>query len=900
MTTKRFPLSSDLIWWLALTPAVLLVVWPFFTHTGIPITADGKLHLYRAVLWRHAWEDGMWWPRWHTLLAGGFGYPLFTFTPPLVYAILGIFQSLFSPVWAFKAFIVITVGFGYALGMYVWARQFLCPSGAYVAALAYLLAPYRFRELYVQGNIQQFWAWGLLPWILWAVGRLAGRTDSVSFLATVLFVGAFLLSHHVSVLIFTPFLLGYVLWLVSFYPSSIRVVCLAFGCAIGIGLLFWGPAVAESAHVTLRTATGGFFDPNRFFVNLDEILAFSPPQDSRAYNPIMPFNLGPGHAFLALVGTFSLLRRFPETWRDVRLLAFGYSLFALFLVTPASRIVWTHLQVLAFVQFPTRFYGVVFVFLSLLIGFSLSRLGECDIDPHQREWGEIVGTGLAALFLIWSIAPYLFWGRFEPVDVSLEAIVKHEESTATVGTTASGEFLPVSPQVATRLPRAITRDLQRQAFFAPPAHLTGQVAEWNSHSFVVVYTATTTTTVDLAQFFFPGWKAWVDGEPIAVKRNPENGLIRVTLPAGRHVLTLQMTNPPVRRLSAFLALASLAIALVATWRLLFSTTQAIRSEEKRGRNERKAGLFLFSLLLSLLVGKVAWVEPHTTWFRVNSPPNVAAPAAYQVFLPLEKAPVALIGYDVEPQRVVQGKNFRVRLYWQLTTEARDDLVPYSSFVHLVVGPQQEQVVGSDHVHPADIPVTAWNSALYVVDEYVIRVPENALPVVHRLVVGMYTRPLLNRVGTLELPTPVYVLPRSPVRVTGMRQQVSFGEQEVELIASDLKRTDANQYTLTLYWRAHRRPQRDYVVFVHLVDAQGHLLATFDSPPVGGYFPFTTWLPGLVVKDERLISVPEDVQPSALLVGLYDLHTMTRLPAYALNGARLEADAVTIPLSQHER
>jgi len=46
---------------------------------GLPNTADGLLHLYRTALWRWAWDDGVFWPCWHTLLYRGYGYPLFNF-----------------------------------------------------------------------------------------------------------------------------------------------------------------------------------------------------------------------------------------------------------------------------------------------------------------------------------------------------------------------------------------------------------------------------------------------------------------------------------------------------------------------------------------------------------------------------------------------------------------------------------------------------------------------------------------------------------------------------------------------------------------------------------------------------------------------------------------------------
>ncbi|MGH2541862.1 MAG: hypothetical protein ACRDIB_03640, partial [Ardenticatenaceae bacterium] len=69
---------------LACLLCAVLLFQPFLA-TGFPNTADGLLHTYRAALWRWAWNDGIFWPRWHTLLYSGYGYPLGNFAPPHFY-----------------------------------------------------------------------------------------------------------------------------------------------------------------------------------------------------------------------------------------------------------------------------------------------------------------------------------------------------------------------------------------------------------------------------------------------------------------------------------------------------------------------------------------------------------------------------------------------------------------------------------------------------------------------------------------------------------------------------------------------------------------------------------------------------------------------------------------------
>ena len=62
----------------------------------------------------------------------------------------------------------------------------------------------------------------------------------------------------------------------------------------------------------------------------------------------------------------------------------------------------------------------------------------------------------------------------------------------------------------------------------------------------------------------------------------------------------------------------------------------------------------------------------------------------------------------------------------------------------------------------------------------------------------------------------------------------------------------------------------YKVFLHLLDAQGRLVAQHDSEPVGGLAPTTAWPPGATVRDRRALVLPDQLPPGSytLSVGMY--------------------------------
>ncbi len=73
--------------------------------------------------------------------------------------------------------------------------------------------------------------------------------------------------------------------------------------------------------------------------------------------------------------------------------------------------------------------------------------------------------------------------------------------------------------------------------------------------------------------------------------------------------------------------------------------------------------------------------------------------------------------------------------------------------------------------------------------------------------------------------------------------------------------------LTIDWAAPRTPPRDLNVFVHLIDADGTLLAQDDrAAPVYGWRPLTSWLPNERVRDSY--ALPRLADAEQIRFGLY--------------------------------
>ena len=144
------------------------------------------------------------------------------------------------------------------------------------------------------------------------------------------------------------------------------------------------------------------------------------------------------------------------------------------------------------------------------------------------------------------------------------------------------------------------------------------------------------------------------------------------------------------------------------------------------------------------------------------------------------------------------------------------------------------------------------------------------------------------IASIAFVTPFNVIAPAYSMVTLPKTSVWFQPNQTDATFGDMfalrayQANDASGGTLTvkLYWEAVQKPDRNYSVFVHLIDTQGQMVAQQDQAPGNGvdYLPLQ-WLKGDIVADEWLIDLPQSLAPGEyqLRVGIYDPNTGNRLP-----------------------
>jgi hypothetical protein len=260
--------------------------------------------------------------------------------------------------------------------------------------------------------------------------------------------------------------------------------------------------------------------------------------------------------------------------------------------------------------------------------------------------------------------------------------------------------------------------------------------------------------------------------------------------------------------------------------------------------------------------------------------------------------VRLLGYDVAPDPLYPGDVLEVTLYWQVLGETEQN---YISFIQ-VFG--RGAKIGERDTHPGlgRYPTSRWQSGEVIADTIPVPLAEDTLaPAALRLDLGLYP-PGGSRLATADgrdtiSVGPVRLAAREPTAPTGVPVAYRLGEG-VRLVAWKPKWDGPVQpgetLRFTLYWACDAPPGQPLNVFVHLMGEELPL-AQGDGPPLGGDYPTDLWTAGDMIADERVVLLPDDLSTGhyTLLVGLYDLQTGERLPAFDEQEARLPADAIPL-------
>jgi hypothetical protein len=307
--------------WLICAALLSLISILAIVQPGLPNTADTLVHLWRSLEARELLANGVFYPRWAPDFYGGYGYPFFNFYAPGAHLLAALMALAGLGVVRGLAAVQVLALLLYPTGAFLAARAFyaagraprLASPAALLSAALYLYAPLRCRELFIQGNVSQLLALGVLPWCAWTLTESVRRSSLRWATAAGVCLAALVYAHHPSAFLAFPFLAVHAACLAliagrarseASFPAISALVCA--GCAFLIGLTlsapFWLPSLVELADVNIGAIETGMFNARLNLTPLRDLLAPAAILDDAALNPPMPHSLGAAQIVLALLG----------------------------------------------------------------------------------------------------------------------------------------------------------------------------------------------------------------------------------------------------------------------------------------------------------------------------------------------------------------------------------------------------------------------------------------------------------------------------------------------------------------------------------------------------------------------------------------------------------------------
>lgn len=218
--------------------------------------------------------------------------------------------------------------------------------------------------------------------------------------------------------------------------------------------------------------------------------------------------------------------------------------------------------------------------------------------------------------------------------------------------------------------------------------------------------------------------------------------------------------------------------------------------------------------------------------------------------------VKLVGYRYWPDRIQPGDAVYVSLYLQAMDPVTDT---FHTVVRMISPWSGERWAQQDMVAP---PVSSlvdwWQRGQPIAQRFMLTTPTDISVGAHQLEMraaapqlseflpiyqGDDTSPVDQiTLGYVVMPWRGEIGNARPVGVHLGEHITLLGFTAPDIVAP------GSAFDVTLYWEARRPPDDDYIVFVHLMDANGHLVASHDGSPMAGQYPTGAWIPGEIIPD----------------------------------------------------
>lgn len=496
-----------------------------FLNKGYFPTQDGEWAIVRLTEMTREIRDLQFPPRWSDFLNHGYGYPLFLYTYPLPYYMGSLIHLLgISFISTIKVLFVSSMVLG-SLGFYFFSKKYWGNYGGIICSIFYSTFPYRLINLYVRGSLGESIALAIFPWLLWFYDRYIDNPKKSSLFPS-LFFTLLVISHNVSFLILTTFLICFLFF--KMYRSNLSFIRVFIPMFEGLLLTsyFWIPIAFEKKFIVLSIMP--LADKSLHFINIKDLLGLNTQQSIKP-----PLFLGYPQILLIPYSVFLLFKKKVLEQGVILKFYLVTLLITLLFSTSFFSFIW-NLPLLNSVDFPWR----LMVLISILISFVAGSL-------IYLKHSKIFFFFFILIFIYFSL-PLIQIKNYLPNDDQYYV-------TNDATTTSNDELMPIWVTIKPK-----NRPENKVIL------TNGEIKDLTYTSRMIEFTANVNAadTVIINSLYFPGWKYKIDNKDINVQIIPNNGTIGIPLSPGNYKVKGTFSRTYVRLVSDIISVITVGYFLI--------------------------------------------------------------------------------------------------------------------------------------------------------------------------------------------------------------------------------------------------------------------------------------------------------------------------------------------------
>lgn len=524
-----------------------------------PITHDMTLHFEQMKSFYNGLAAGEIYPRWEEDTNHGLGAPTTSYYPPAIYYVTSAFYWLTKDWWWAILLTHLLMMTASAAAFFFCVRQFVSRSVAVIAMTAYLFLPYHLLDQYQRGAMAELLSFIWMPLMILFGEQIFHRAEvrqdgkprpsiflSIAGLAAS--YGAFLWSHPPTAyqfsLAFGLYLLG-----ATLLRKDWRGLLLS-GCGIILGTML------SAAYLYVAASENDL-------INHENIESSFPYDGSYIFSHHLPW-VPDDYGFFTLlnqiwiIGVVSLVlcalcffvfsgHTTRAQLRERATLYFITGCFISFMMLKISDPIGRHLPRLTIGVFSWRMLGILTLVCSLFVAITAQAAFSRNRRMVTRIGFALLTTLIFTGSITFTITDVVYPMANAPYTV--EADEHYNFATIPQNVTQAWEDAPV---------------LERATLASQDGEV--QIEKWQPQSRQIRVKTTSSNTLQVRTFNFPGWTATVNGTPTPILTGDRYQEITVPVPAGESIVQIEYLDTPVRHRGkritqfAFAILLALVIA----------------------------------------------------------------------------------------------------------------------------------------------------------------------------------------------------------------------------------------------------------------------------------------------------------------------------------------------------